>query len=491
MRKFTAGGEAVTPVPTAFLAKDMLDAPSDYVKVYLYGLYLSEAETPESDMVMENKLHMKGSEIDQALRYWADRGRIKTEETPEGPVYSFKTPGGAAAAKAAPKEPARREMYPYAAFNLRAADIMQRELKPAELKRLYSYMEEDKLPQDLVLRLLEYCVGLKGKNINIAYVDRVEEAWIKRGIRTLEGAEEAIAEFQARSSGARQIMRLMGILDKAPGQTELEYYRKWTKDWGFAHEGIVAAMQGKEFSKSNPFKYLDAILSGYHERGAHRAQEIAELSNRTDERDARIKEILKALNYRSLAVTQSHVDYLNNWQRAGFSQKIILLACSEATRSGRRSLDRVDQYLQSWKKHGLLTETQIRSHIAQQNELVELIRQVYEMAGITAPIEEKDKNFYLTYTKQCGMEHDVLLLAAELSSITEHPGRYMRSILKQWAKADVHRVDEAMAMEQRRAESRINVQPPNYPQRPAPPASYADERGRQSVEELRQRFGTQ
>lgn len=482
MRKFTAAGEAVTPVPTAFLAADMLDAPSDYVKVYLYGLYLSHTDTQTTDISMENKLHMKTSEIDQALRYWVDRGRIRTEETENGPVYSF--------GQAAGSEP-HRELFPYAAFNLRATDIMKRDLKPAELRRLYVYIEEDGLPQDLVLRLLEYCVGMAGKNINIKYVDKVEQAWLKRGIRTLEGAEEAIAESQALSSGARQIMRQMGILDKAPGKTELDYYSKWIR-WGFTQEGILAAMKGREFTKTAPFKYLDAILSGYRERGAMRAQEILELAARTDERNGRIKEILKALGYRSLAVTQSHVGYYNQWQQAGFSQNVILLACSQAATSGRRGLDRVDQYLQSWKQNGLLKEEQIRAYLSKQSKLESLVREVYDLAGISSPIAESDKAFYRKYTQDYGMEHKVLMLAAELSSIKEQPGRYMRGVLQQWAKEDVHRLDEALAFQDRYEQSRINVHPPqSYPQRPVPPPSQAEERGRRAVKELRERYGAQ
>lgn len=88
------------------------------------------------------------------------------------------------------------------------------------------------------------------------------------------------------------------------------------------------------------------------------------------------------------------------------------------------------------------------------------------------------------------MDHDTICYAAELSSIAEAPGRYMRALLKQWAKANVHTLQQAMTVEEQREKPRVNIASaaPAYPQRQEA-AAYADQRGVQAFKELQERYG--
>lgn len=464
-------------MPTAFLATDMLDAPSDYVKVYLYGLYLAQAAEAASDVSMENKLHMKTSEIDQALRYWLDRGLVSRKETQDGSVYSFGTGG----------QPERRELYPYTAFNLRARDTLSRDLSAAELKRLYSYMEDDHLPQEVVLRLLEYCVGIAGKSVNIKYIDKVEAAWITDGICTLEAAEEAVEDYNSRTSGARKIQRKMGIQGKTPGETELEYYKKWTQDWGFEHEAIVAAMKGKEFNKSAPFKYLDTILQHYKEHNLTTAREVTERAEKLEKRNSRIKDILRALGRKSLEIKEEHIRYYNSWQEAGYKQSVILLAAAQAAAGGTQNgFERTDRLLKTWQEHDLRTEEQIRAHLERRRQLEKRVREVLDAAQIEAKVQEKDLTFYVNYVNKQGMTHETMLKAASISAMSDSPARFLRGLVRQWANAGVKTPEQASQFEARRAQPKVNVQPA-HTERQA--AMSADQHGLRAVQELKEKYG--
>lgn len=476
MRKFTAAGQAVTAVPTAFLASDMLDAPSDYVKVYLYGLYLAQAAEAASDVSMENKLHMKSSEIDQALRYWTDRGLVSCIRTEEGTLYSF----GPA------QQPERRELYPYSAFNLRARETLERDLSAMELQRLYSYIEEDHLPQEVVLRLLEYCVGVAGKSVNIKYIDKVEAAWTADGICTLEAAEEAIEDYKSRTSGARKIQRKMGIRSGVPGETELAFYEKWTKEWGFEHEAIVAAMKGKEFSKNAPFKYLDAILQHYKEHHLTTAREVTEQAEKLEKRNNRIKDILRALGRKSLEIKVDYINYYNSWQQAGYKQAVVLLAARQAAAGGSQNgFERTDRILKTWQEHDLRTEEQVRAHLERRHALEKRVREVLDAANIEARVQDKDLTFYANYVSKQGMQHDTMLKAARMSASSDSPGRFLRGLVRQWANAGVHTPEQAEQFEARRTQPRLNVRTPASER----PALSADQRGQRAIQGMKEKYG--
>lgn len=59
-------------VPKDFIKK-MEKAPGDYIKVYLYGLYLTEEKTAEE---IAKALDMTENKIKEALVYWQNKGLL-------------------------------------------------------------------------------------------------------------------------------------------------------------------------------------------------------------------------------------------------------------------------------------------------------------------------------------------------------------------------------------------------------------------------------
>ncbi len=437
MIKFALDEQATTPVPTVFLKKYMCDAPADYVKVYLYGLCLANAGTQLSDVELEAELHMTASQIEAALNYWCLKGQMKRS----GAKYAFIMPDGGAKEE----EPKRRRapLYEMQNFNNMLRTVLARDLSPAELNKIYDYTDVFGLPQDVVLALVEYCVAERGNRISVAYLDKVAEGWAEEGINTLEKAEQKIESYKAVSGGANRLMRLMGLHGKYPGKTEMDLYNKWTEKWGFTHEAIEFVMKGKEFSKDQPFKYLDAILRSLYDRGITSSRKINEFYTAQKERRANIKAILTALKYSRIVVAPKHEQFYDEWRAAGFSQEIILLACAQSVKLGSRRFESVDGFLKEWKQQGLGTEEEIKKYLRKQNTIDRKIAQVYESAGVTRTIGENDRRTYLRLTQEKGLAHDVLLYAAEYSSLKDRPFEYMMKVLNRWAEEGVDTLEKA------------------------------------------------
>lgn len=437
MIKFTMDEQAITPVPTVFLKTYMCDAPADYVKVYLYGLCLANAGTQISEVEIEDALHMTAAQIEAALNYWCLKELIQKN----GTKYAFVMANPANGDDGQKKK--RAPLYEMQNFNNMLRTVLNRDLSPTELNKIYDYTDVFGLPQEVVLTLVEYCVAERGNRISVAYIDKVAEAWSEEGIVTRELAQQKIEEYKARSGGANRLMRLMGLHGKYPGKTEMDLYNKWTEKWGFTHETIEYVMKDKEFSKDQPFKYLDAILRSLYDKGITSSRKVSEFNNAQKERRGNIKAILTALKYSRIVVAPKHEQFYDEWRKAGFSQQTILLACAQSVKLGSRRFESVDGILKEWQAQGIEGEEDIKKYQRKQDTIDRRIKQVFDTAGIDRSISENDRKVYLRLTQEKGLAHDVLLYAAEYSSIKDKPFEYMMKVLNSWAEQGVDTLEKA------------------------------------------------
>ncbi|MEG0251485.1 MAG: DnaD domain protein [Christensenellaceae bacterium] len=446
MIKFTLNEQAYTPVPTLFLKKYMCDAPSEYVKVYLYGLCLANSGETQSEVELEDELHLSSAQIQTALNYWCLKGFVKKI----GTKYEFCLLSSVQTEEE-PIKKKRAPLYENQNFNNILTTILKRELSGSDLNKIYDYTDVFGLPQDVVIALVEYCVAERGSRISIAYLDKVAEAWSEEGICTLNAAQQKIEEYKAVSGGANKIMRLMGLHGKFPGKTEMELYNKWTEKWGFTHEAIEYVMKDKEFSKEQPFKYLDAILRNLYEIGITTSRKINEHYTAQTKRRNGIKEVLAQLEYSRINITPKYEKFYSEWQAIGISHELILLACAQSVKMGSRKFESVDSLLREWQSMKLTDEEDVKKYLRKQNTLDRKIKQVYDCAGVQRSINDADRKSYLHFTQECGLPHEVILCAADNSSLASNPNTYMQAILKSWAQQGVNTLEKAKMQNLNRA----------------------------------------
>ncbi len=439
--KFSVTGQANTPVPTVFLKKYLCDAPQDYVKVYLFGLCLAYTGEQMGDIELEEALHLSGVQIEAALKYWETKGFVFAKSAGRTVSYEFLSGEEERVEEKPRKKP---PIYEYEGYNNMLNTLLNRTLSPVDLQKIYDFTDVFGLPQDVVITLVEYCVTGRGSNVSVAYLDKVAQAWADEGVDSREKAQQKIEEYKAMSGGAKIVMKQMGLLGKNPGKTEMDYYTKWTEKWGFTHEAVLFAMRDKEFAKDQPFKYLDAILRTLYEQGITSSRKISEYNASRSKRQANIKEVLGALEYSRLNVTPKYEKFYDEWETAGYTHAIILLACMQSKNNGSRKFESVDSLLGEWREKGLNTEEEIKKYMRQQNTVEKRIKQVYDCAGIKKMVGDADRKFYLYCINDAKMSHDVLMYAAEISSIANEPASFLRKVLADWSKSRVTTLEQAM-----------------------------------------------
>lgn len=445
--KFSKEWEQFVQVPAVFLKEYICDAPPEYVKVYLFGLYLAQQEASPDITDLEDRLHLSKDRIDSALNYWQKKGFVVTD----GDGTRFVIPGGnpqkASGEKVKEeKEPLPEILYEKAEYNKVLNKLLNRRLTHSQLQKIYDFTDVFKIPESVVISMIEHCVTVKGSDVGIAYLDKVAKSWADKGITTHKQAQAQIDEYNAAAGGAKKIMKQMGLIGKLPGATELEYYEKWTKEWGFKPDAILYAMKNTEFASINqPFKYLDEILRSFKEKGAVKTSQIYDLAEKDKKERSEFKEIIKALSAKSRTVNSADWrEYYKKWLEAGVDREIILKACGECGKKGSAKPQTADRILDEWKKAGLNTDAQVSEHIEKRRSLEDFIARVYEKAGITKQAGDRDVRLFETLLGKYQMSGDMLFFAAEISAERANdPYTYFKKILRVWAENGIKTLSDA------------------------------------------------
>jgi DnaD/phage-associated family protein len=423
----------VTPVENLFIHEFMLKAPGDFVKVYLFGLmqcYNPDC-TQNTIPAFSRALGLENTDVENAFRYWERQGLLTIVEDAKGELsIEFHNIKDLLYNKGLSTE---KPIYKYRDFNQNLQLIFdKRLLSPQEYLRIYDWIEVLNLPQEVVLMMVRFYVTRKGSKISINYLDKVAESWARDGINTLQKAEDYIQSSDKSFKNTVEVMKYLGI-HRSPSKAELEMCKKWTDQWGFDIEAILAASQETTKVHTPNFAYLDKILYNLNRQGLRTRQEVlAYLGSREGAND-RLKEVYQQLGYKNNSPTPEHLEMYNDWvQVCGLDHNAILLAARQCVRHRTTSFESLDNTVRKWAQAGLMTETDIRDSLKQRRAYDNEIRAVMDRAGETGNIDAGARRLYKKWIEEWKMPFDLILLAAENSNVAKNKLSYINSILDSW-----------------------------------------------------------
>lgn len=421
-----------TSVPNRFI-ECCLSAPDKYTESYLLGLMYSSANREIDFGVFCARLGMSKQEVMEAYEYWQKKGlaRIVNSDKFCLEFGEFGSPSD--------------ELYTEREFNLKLQEIFgSRQLSPHEYLKIYDYTDTFRLPKKVVLLLAEYCVELKGRRVSIAYMDKVAVSWAEENIDTEEKASEKIASFKTASSGIARVLKQLGISGRAPTKDEEALYHKWISEWGFTLEAVLTACSHTTAAREPSMKYLGRILERLHEEGSTTSRKITESKRRGEAASRNIQELMRIMGEASLKPSLEYESLYQKWTSVyGFDTDMLTLAARLSTSRGKKPLPYLDAVLTDWYNNRIETAQDAEAYIAERQALDSSIDSVFKAAGISRAITDAHRKNYLRWNSEWSLSHDAILLAAEISSLSDNPYRYLGSILTNWHNAGVKTLKDA------------------------------------------------
>jgi DNA replication protein DnaD len=419
-----------TAVENLFLREYMPAAKGDYVKVYLCALYHSQY--PDSTYGLQDisrELSMPAADVMAALRYWERRKLIlKNSENP--PAFTLCHLGhrmltGQDGIEADAAFIAFSEAV-YALF----AD--RRKVRPGEIALAFEWVQELGLPQEVVLMLLSHLTIVRGMQFSFKAAEPFAVQMREENVLTPEDAESFLSHTRKAHEGARAVLRRMGKR-RLPSEDELALYVKWTDEWGFLPDAILAAC-GETVKGEPTFAYLEGILNGIRARGsAKTGTQVSSQLGAEQGTLAQARELANSLGTRAapstLLATYARL-------RETHPHAVILLAAREAARTGSH-LDDAERLLAAWHKKGLDTEQDVQDYLCRFRESNELLMRIFEASGHDSRPTASDRAL-LAQWQEWGFSDEMLLLAAAQARGAKVKPLYMNKVLETWRQAGVN-----------------------------------------------------
>lgn len=414
----------ITPVQNQFIAEYLPHAKGDHVKVWLYGLM--QCYHPREDMnidTMAHELEMTEEDVLAAFRYWERRGLV--HRISDKPLqYRYVNMNQLM--------PAVKPDRAYEAFgeSVYGAFGNTRRLHGSEISECYEWVEELKLPPEVVIMLLKHMVAIKGKNFAIRSAEPLAARLAEAGVKTIEEAESILSVDRKTVDGAGKILKRLGKR-RLPSEDEIALYRKWTQDWGFSPDAIEAACS--ETVKGDPnFGYLDGILKNLCQKDEGKsALNVKDVEAAFAETD-RLRELLSVLGRGN--VNETNITLYREMQGM-YPDEVILLAGKECSAKG--DINDVRNMLASWKKRGLHTEKEILDYVTRFKQKTGLIRELYEMWGLRGRGTAADRSMIDRWEQEFGFDQDLILFAAGYAAGKEAPMAYLDAMLGKYSEKGI------------------------------------------------------
>ena len=436
-----------TAVPNAFFSEYMPSAPENHVKVYLYGLMCACSGVPDDGNMlyeMAQSLHLDLEQIETAMRYW-ERCRL-VERISDKPLrYRF-----VAVQQVLVQRQHMPEDEQYEAFGQAVTALFgdRRKIHGKETALAFEWVENNKLPQEVVLMLLQHMIVTHGINFSFATAEKKVAEMLDQKILSIEDAEVYFEKSEAARDGIKKVLRHLGMTGRNPTRDEMDLYIKWTQEWGFEPKAILGAC--KETTKvGNPnLNYLDKVLEGLYSRSGGQATSEAKVQEALEEskaENAQVRELLQTLGISFAAIDEGLRHEYRDMAAEGGHDLVMLAAREVVKRTRVHTLDKVKQYLDGWRKLGLTSAAAVLAYLADIEKQNEELRTLMELAGASGGATQANRALLARWQNEWRMQPELISLAAELSRGKKDIIKYMDKLLEGWHNDHVGNVADARA----------------------------------------------
>lgn len=298
-------------LPEIFISEYICAASGDYVKIYLYCLYLSKHKIDVDPLDMSKKLAISIATIEQGLKYWEENNVLIRKgssyilaDLKQNEVNKLYKPKLALSTEDAIKNTEKNVYRSQAitAINEMFFQGLMSETWFADVNLLFSkYMFDE----NVVISLFNYCYDRKA--LHRKYLFTVADAWAKNGIKDQNDLDRYSLNYEKAIQIKRTIAKKLG-LTRNLSQYEEAYVDKWVLEFNYPLDVIEIALK-RTTSKTNPsFDYLDKIITDWHERNLTTTQDVNDFIKSQKEKNKKIKELAST----NQTVMQAYKDSVTN-----------------------------------------------------------------------------------------------------------------------------------------------------------------------------------
>ena len=428
-----------TEISNVFFSDYMAEAPDNFVKIYLYGLYL--CQNPDKNNSVEEFVKYFGlskEDIFGAFSYWQEVGLVKIIELEPFEIRYLDIV----------RNLEKEKQILNGKYKDFCKDIQEiisgRMLTLVEYQSYMEFLEYSSMQPSALLSIANYCATSQGKDIGYKYVLTVAKDWANKGVLTQKQVIKHIDTINESNELVNDLLKVFGIKRNA-NIDEINIYNFITKELGYSVDVVLMVARNIKNKSKNAIFQLENKMKHYYEQKLYTIDEIKEYESKKEVAYNTAKAIVKELGLYYDNVEPVIDNYLLNWLNFGYDEQTLTAIAKICFKSGIKTLDGMDNKIQKFFKIGLVSLQAINDYIADVVKIDENIKQILEKLHLSRQVNASDRYMYNIWVNTYQTSDELLDYAIEKSIGMLQPMQYLNKILSHYY--TMHIIDVNMAKE--------------------------------------------
>ena len=291
-----------TTIPDIFFSEYLSELPSDYLKIYLYLIFLSKYGKDAKLNDLSKKLNIPLKIVQDGFKYLEENKYIlkKTNgyvliDLQETTLHNLYSPNLSISKEKIEKN--SRNQSRLKAIEHINNMYFQGIMGPSWYNDIDLWFKKYEFDEQVMIALFDYCYNRSAMHRN--YVQTVAEAWASNKVKTWNDLDQYYEKQENLNKFKKIIAKKLG---KYNGLTQYEeaYIENWVLNFGYQMDIIEIALKRTTLKQNPTFEYINNIITDWHERNLKTVSEVnafLEQRKKQDKATKQLKQTVSKVNY--------------------------------------------------------------------------------------------------------------------------------------------------------------------------------------------------
>ena len=287
-----------TMIPDIFFSEYLSELPGDYLKIYLYIIFLSKYGKDIKLNDLSKKLNIPLKSINEGMKFLEEHGLITKKTTgyiiadlQEVTLHNLYTPN-LTISKEKVEQTAKNKSKSKAIEHINNM-YFQGIMGPSWYNDIDLWFRKYYFDEQVMIALFDYCYKRSALHRN--YVQTVAEAWATNKVKTWNDLDKYYQKQEKLNKIKKSIAKKLG---KYNGLTQYEeaYIENWVLNFGYDMNIIEIALRRTTFKQNPTFEYINNIITDWHDRNLKTPDEINAFLEQRKKQERNTKDLKSKVN---------------------------------------------------------------------------------------------------------------------------------------------------------------------------------------------------
>lgn len=306
-----------TAIPDIFFSEYLSELHGDYLKIYMYMIFLSKYGKDIRLNDLSKKLNIPLKTINEGIKTLEKKGLLTKKSTgyiivdlQELTLHNLYTPN-LTMSKEKVEQTAKNKSRAKAIEHINNM-YFQGIMGPSWYNDIDLWFKKYGFDEQVMIALFDYCYNRSAMHRN--YVQTVAEAWSSNKVQTWNDLDKYYEKQENMNKFKKSIAKKLG---KYNGLTQYEeaYIENWVLNFGYDMDVIEIALKRTTFKQNPTFEYINNIITDWHDRNLKTPSEInafIEQRKKQEKNTIELKNQVKKANYEQRNYDNLDFLYANN-----------------------------------------------------------------------------------------------------------------------------------------------------------------------------------